>query len=122
MTQELIMQNQTTFQDSFSEEVWRTTYKNYKDESVNNTFRRVAKHIASAEITEDKHAVTQKENQLLLRSVETDLRLRIDRVRDVSENDSFTKDRRLRLLEERADILEKELAEQKRELNKLKQK
>ena len=75
-----------------------------------------------SEITEDKHAVTQKENQLLLRSVETDLRLRIDRVRDVSENDSFTKDRRLRLLEERADILEKELAEQKRELNKLKQK
>lgn len=75
-----------------------------------------------SEITEDKHTVAQKENQLLLRSVETDLRLRIDRVRDVSENDSFTKDRRLRLLEERADILEKELAEQKRELNKLKQK
>lgn len=75
-----------------------------------------------SEIAEDKHAVAQKENQLLLRSVETDLRLRIDRVRDVSENDSFTKDRRLRLLEERADILEKELAEQKRELNKLKQK
>lgn len=75
-----------------------------------------------SEIVEDKHVVTQKENQLLLRSVETDLRLRIDRVRDVSENDSFTKDRRLRLLEERADILEKELAEQKRELNKLKQK
>lgn len=75
-----------------------------------------------SEIAEDKHAVTRKENQLLLRSVETDLRLRIDRVRDVSENDSFTKDRRLRLLEERADILEKELAEQKWELNKLKQK
>ena len=54
MTQELTKQNQTTFQDSFSEEVWRTTYKNYKDESVNDTFRRVAKHIASAEITEEK--------------------------------------------------------------------
>lgn len=54
MTQELTNQNQTTFQDSFSEEVWRTTYKNYKDESVNDTFRRVAKHIASAEITEEK--------------------------------------------------------------------
>lgn len=54
MTQELTEQNQTTFQDSFSEEVWRTTYKNYKDKSVNDTFRRVAKHIASAEITEEK--------------------------------------------------------------------
>ena len=54
MTQELTKQNQTTFQDSFSEEVWRTTYKNYKDESVNDTFRRVAKHIASAENTEEK--------------------------------------------------------------------
>ena len=54
MIQELTKQNQTTFQDSFSEEVWRTTYKNYKDESVNDTFRRVAKHIASAENTEEK--------------------------------------------------------------------
>lgn len=54
MAQELTKQNQTTFQDSFSEEVWRTTYKNYKDESVNDTFRRVAKHIASAENTEEK--------------------------------------------------------------------
>ena len=44
----------TTFKDSFSEEIWKTTYKNYKDETVNDTFRRVAKHIASAENTEEK--------------------------------------------------------------------
>lgn len=43
----------TVFKDAFSEEVWRSTYKNYQDESVNDTFRRVAKHIASAESTEE---------------------------------------------------------------------
>lgn len=75
-----------------------------------------------SDIVEDRGVVAQKENQLLLKSVENDLRLRIERVRDVAENDSFTKDRRLRLLEERADILERELAEQKREIEKLKQK
>lgn len=50
MTKEL---NTTEFQDTFSEEIWRTTYRNYKDQSVNDTFRRVAKHIASAEATEE---------------------------------------------------------------------
>lgn len=43
----------TQFQDLFSEEVWKSTYKDYKDESVNNTFRRVAKSIASAEATQE---------------------------------------------------------------------
>lgn len=47
-------QKQTEFQDTFSEEIWRTTYRNYKDQSVNDTFRRVAKDIASAENTEEK--------------------------------------------------------------------
>lgn len=43
----------TEFEDSFSEEVWRSTYKNYKDNNVNDTFRRVAKAVASVENTED---------------------------------------------------------------------
>lgn len=46
----------TVFQDPFSEEIWRTTYKDYKDTSVNDTFRRVAKHVASAETTPEKRA------------------------------------------------------------------
>ena len=73
-----------------------------------------------SDISENKAAIARSETQLLLKSVETDLKLRIDRVRDVTENDSFTKDRRLRLLEERADALERELAASKRELEKLK--
>lgn len=41
----------TIFKDSFSEEVWRNTYKDYKDDSVNDTFWRVAQAIASVEET-----------------------------------------------------------------------
>lgn len=44
----------STFKDSFSEEVWKTTYKNYKDSSVSDTFRRVAHTIASVEATDEK--------------------------------------------------------------------
>lgn len=43
----------TTFQDSFSEEIWATTYKDHRDVTVDDTFRRVAKSIASAEETEE---------------------------------------------------------------------
>jgi len=43
----------TTFEDDFSEEVWRTTYKDYKDTDVNDTFWRVARAIASVEETEE---------------------------------------------------------------------
>ena len=46
-------QEQTIFQDSFSEEVWRTTYRDHKDTDVNDTFRRVARTMASAEGTEE---------------------------------------------------------------------
>lgn len=42
------------FDDSFSEEVWRSTYKDVNDNTVEDTFRRVAKAIASAETTEEK--------------------------------------------------------------------
>ena len=78
-------------------------------------------YMVKADMHENQLAIAKSENQLLLKAVETDLKLRIDRVRDVAENDSFTKDRRLRLLEERADVLERELAEQRKELNRLKQ-
>jgi len=43
----------TTFEDSFSEEVWRTTYKDHTDQDVNDTFWRVARAIASVEATEE---------------------------------------------------------------------
>jgi len=42
----------TKFEDSFSEEVWRTTYKHHEDTNVEDTFHRVAKAIASVEKTE----------------------------------------------------------------------
>ena len=44
---------ETTFQDSFSQEIWETTYKDHKDTSINDTFRRIAKAIASVEATEE---------------------------------------------------------------------
>jgi ribonucleoside-diphosphate reductase alpha chain len=43
----------TTFQDPFSEEVWRTTYRDFNDHDINDTFWRVAQAIASVEITEE---------------------------------------------------------------------
>lgn len=45
--------NPTTFQDSFSEEVWSSTYKDYKDGNINETLYRVAKAAASVEETEE---------------------------------------------------------------------
>ena len=43
----------TTFQDSFSQEVWYNTYRDHNDKDINDTFWRVAKAIASVEITEE---------------------------------------------------------------------
>ena len=48
--------NSTTFQDPFSEEIWNITYKDHNDADVNNTFRRVAKAIASVEQTDELKA------------------------------------------------------------------
>lgn len=45
--------NNTLFQDVFSEEIWAMTYKDHNDNSVDDTFRRVAKAIASVEETEE---------------------------------------------------------------------
>jgi ribonucleoside-diphosphate reductase alpha chain len=44
----------TRFIDAFSEENWINTYKNYKDNNVDDTFKRVATAIASVETTEEK--------------------------------------------------------------------
>jgi ribonucleoside-diphosphate reductase alpha chain len=44
----------TVFVDSFSEDVWYETYKNFNDACVDDTFKRVAKAVASVEETESK--------------------------------------------------------------------
>lgn len=41
----------TTFQDTFSEDIWQQTFKDHTDNDVNDTFWRVAKAIASVETT-----------------------------------------------------------------------
>lgn len=47
---------QNTFQDGFSQEIWESTYKDHNDTCLSDTFRRVAKDIASAETTPEKQA------------------------------------------------------------------
>jgi ribonucleotide reductase alpha subunit len=42
----------TTFKDPFSEEVWMSTYKDHRDNSIDDTFKRVAKAVASIESPE----------------------------------------------------------------------
>ena len=44
----------TQFVDAFSEDIWKQTYKDHTDDTVDDTFRRVAKAIASVESTEEK--------------------------------------------------------------------
>jgi ribonucleoside-diphosphate reductase alpha chain len=44
---------QTTFEDSFSEEVWITTYKDHNDQDINDTLFRVAAAAASVEATDE---------------------------------------------------------------------
>lgn len=43
----------TQFQDEFSEEVWKTTYKHHGDVTIDDTLRRVARAIASVEKTDE---------------------------------------------------------------------
>jgi len=44
----------TTFEDTFSKEVWETTYKDHNDQTVDDTIFRVAAAVASVEKTRDK--------------------------------------------------------------------
>lgn len=56
----------TKFLDGFSEEVWRTTYKDVNDENVDSTLRRVAAAAASVEKTEkEKEEWAEKFYELL---------------------------------------------------------
>lgn len=41
----------TEFEDSFSQEVWQTTYKDFSDATINDTMMRVASAVASVEAT-----------------------------------------------------------------------
>lgn len=43
----------TVFEDTFSEEVWASTYKDHNDASVDHTMRRVAAAVASMESTQE---------------------------------------------------------------------
>ena len=45
---------ETVFEDIFSEEVWRSTYKDSKDEDIDSTMMRVAKGVANAEFGEEE--------------------------------------------------------------------
>lgn len=77
-------------------------------------------YMVRAEFSGNKSEVVKMENEARLKSVEADLKLRIDRVQDIAQNDSFTKDRRIRLLEARLDEFEKEVVINRKELEKLK--
>lgn len=56
----------TKFLDDFSEEIWKTTYKDHSDESIDDTLRRVAKAIASVESTSElRQEWEEKFNDLL---------------------------------------------------------
>lgn len=50
----------TIFHDTFSEEVWASTYKDYNDKTVDDTLRRVAKFVASAETKEKQKEWEEK--------------------------------------------------------------
>ena len=40
-----------SFKDEFSREIWESTYKDHNDKTLDDTFRRVAKAVASVEKT-----------------------------------------------------------------------
>lgn len=50
------IQLRTIFEDSFSEEIWKTTYKDHNDKTVDDTLFRVARAVASVEETDAKRA------------------------------------------------------------------
>ena len=59
--------NAEIFKDEFSEEIWKSTYKDHKDESVDDTFRRVANAVASVEKTDElKKEWAEKFYEMLL--------------------------------------------------------
>jgi len=53
MSQVLNVPTRTHFLDTFSREVWETTYKDHNDQTIDDTMMRVASAVASVEETED---------------------------------------------------------------------
>lgn len=53
LKEELQREEETVFEDSFSKEVWETTYKDHKDTTISDTIYRVAAAAASVEDTPD---------------------------------------------------------------------
>lgn len=53
LVQRLKTRYTTTFEDTFSEEVWASTYKDHTDQDVNDTMLRVASAVAAMEKTEE---------------------------------------------------------------------
>jgi len=59
-------QHHTEFEDEFSEEIWRTTYKDHNDNSIDDTFLRVATAVASVEKNDSlRYTWTEKFYDLL---------------------------------------------------------
>jgi ribonucleoside-diphosphate reductase alpha chain len=50
----------TQFQDTFSQEIWASTYKDHNDFTIDDSFRRVAKTIASGELPEKQQEWEEK--------------------------------------------------------------
>jgi ribonucleoside-diphosphate reductase alpha chain len=49
----------TKFEDEFSKEIWRSTYKYHEDETIDDTLKRVAYFVASAEKNDDEITLWQ---------------------------------------------------------------
>ena len=60
MSDEKVAVDDTVFEDLFSQEVWASTYKDHNDETVDDTMRRVARFVASAEETSAKRIEWEK--------------------------------------------------------------
>jgi ribonucleotide reductase alpha subunit len=55
----------STFKDSFSEEVWQSTYKHHTDNTIEDSWRRVAKALASVEKKEKQQEWEEKFYEML---------------------------------------------------------
>lgn len=54
------------FENSFSEEIWRTTYKDFNDTDLDSSFRRIAKEISKEESTSEKRKEWEEKFYILL--------------------------------------------------------
>lgn len=61
---------ETIFLDEFSKEVWETTYKNHEDKTEFDTFRRIAKAVASVEKTSELQSKWEEEFYKILSTMQ----------------------------------------------------